>query len=153
MSAVFKWAHGTPFTVSGTAIDLNLDGFSETRPKLLDPSILGNSISDPRTSQQLLPLTAFASPTSAADYDCCILGRNTFFIDGTKNVDLAFSKIFRMPREQHQLQLRADLFNAFNKFQWGFPNATYTSTSLGLLSTGAASYAPRTIQLSLKYSF
>ena len=153
MSAVFKWAHGTPFTVSGTAIDLNLDGFSETRPKLLDPSILGNSISDPRTSQQLLPLTAFASPTSAADYDCCILGRNTFFIDGTKNVDLAFSKIFRMPWEQHQLQLRADLFNAFNKFQWGFPNATYTSTSLGLLSTGAASYAPRTIQLSLKYSF
>lgn len=153
MSGVFKWAHGTPFTVTGTGLDLNLDGFSETRPRLIDPSILGNSISNPRTSQQLLPRTAFASPISANDFNCCILGRNTFFIDGTKNVDLAFSKIFPMPWEGHNLLIRADMFNAFNKFQWGFPNTTYTATTLGLLSTAATSYAPRTIQLSLKYSF
>lgn len=153
MSGVFKWAHGTPFTVTGTGLDLNLDGFAETRPRLIDPSVLGNSISNPRTSQQLLPTTAFASPISANDFNCCILGRNTFFIDGTKNVDLAFSKIFPMPWEGHNLLIRADMFNAFNKFQWGFPNTTYTATTLGLLSTAATSYAPRTIQLSLKYSF
>ena len=153
LSGVFKWAHGTPFTVTGTGIDLNLDGFSETRPRLLDPSVLGNSISDPRTSQQLLPQSAFGSPTSAADYTCCILGRNTFYIDGVKNVDLAISKVFAMPWEGHSLQFRADAFNAFNKFQWGFPNSTYTSSTLGLLSTPATTYAPRTIQLSLKYSF
>lgn len=153
MSGVFKWAHGTPFTVTGTGIDLNLDGFAETRPRLLDPSILGNSISNPRTSQQLLPISAFASPTSVSDFNCCILGRNTFFVDGTKNVDLAFSKAFPMPWEGHRLLFRADMFNAFNKFQWGFPNSTYTSSTLGLLSTAATSYAPRTIQMSLKYSF
>ncbi len=152
-SLVFRWAHGTPFTVTGTGIDLNLDGFAETRPKLLDPSILGNNISNPETSQQLLPISAFTSPTSTADFNCCILGRNTFFIDGTKNVDLAFSKEFRMPWEGHSLTLRADMFNAFNKFQWGFPNATYTSATLGVLSTPATSYAPRTIQMSLRYMF
>lgn len=68
MSGVFKWAHGTPFTVTGTGIDLNLDGFAETRPVIVDPSILGNSISNPQTSQQLLPINAFRSPTSAADF-------------------------------------------------------------------------------------
>ena len=38
---VFKWVHGTPFTVSGTGVDLNLDGFARSRPALVDPSILG----------------------------------------------------------------------------------------------------------------
>src|SRR4029079_17046977 len=87
MSAVFKWIHGSPFTVTGTSFDLNLDGVGETRPYLVDPSVLGRSISNPATSQQLLPQSAFRAPTSAADYNCCILGRNTFFIDGVKNLD------------------------------------------------------------------
>jgi Carboxypeptidase regulatory-like domain/TonB dependent receptor len=153
LSAVYKAVHGTPFTVSGTAIDLNFDGFSEVRPVLVDPSILGNSISNPQTSQQLLPLAAFRSPTSLSDYNCCILGRNTFYMDGVNNIDLAFSKIFKMPWEGHSLYFRADMFNAFNHFQWGFPNVTYTSTTLGVLSTAATQYAPRNVQLSLKYTF
>jgi len=153
MSGVLKLVHGTPFTVTGTGFDLNLDGFAETRPVLVDPSVLGNSISNPQTAQQLLPLAAFRSPSSAADYNCCLLGRNTFFLDGVNNVDLALSKIFAMPWEKHSLSVRADMFNAFNHFQWGFPNATYTSSTLGVLSTGATQYAPRTIQVSLKYSF
>jgi hypothetical protein len=54
------------------------------------------------------------------------------------------------------------MFNAFNKVQYGFPNTTYTTTvagqivlnpSLGVLNTTATQYAPRTIQLSLKYAF
>ena len=153
MSGVLKLVHGTPFTVTGTGIDLNLDGFAETRPILLDPSILGNSISNPRTSQQLLPITAFRSPTSVSDFGCCVLGRNTFYLDGVNNVDFAFSKTFTMPWEGHSLFVRADMFNAFNHFQWGFPNATYTSSTLGVLSSGATQYAPRNIQVSLKYNF
>jgi hypothetical protein len=154
MSTVLKLIKGTPFTVSGTAIDLNFDGFSETRPVLLNPSILGNSISNPATSQQMLPLSAFASPTSLAQFNCCILGRNTFFLDGVNNIDVAFSKAFPMPwGERHSLLVRADMFNAFNHVQYGFPNVTYTSSTLGVLNTTATSYAPRNIQVSLKYSF
>jgi outer membrane receptor protein involved in Fe transport len=153
LTAVFKWVHGTPFTVTGTGIDLNLDGFNETRPYLVDPSVLGRSISNPRTSQQLLPQSAFRSPSSVNDFNCCILGRNTFYLDGLKTVDLALSKVFKMPWENHNLMVRADAFNAFNKMMWGFPDSTYTSTTLGRLSTPATQYAPRTIQLSLKYNF
>ena len=154
MSTVMKLIHGTPFTVSGTAFDLNFDGFSETRPVLLNPSILGNSISNPNTSQQLLPLSAFASPTSIGQFNCCILGRNTFFLDGVKNIDVAFSKTFPMPwGERHNLLVRADMFNAFNHVQYGFPNVNYTATTLGVISTTATSYAARNIQVSLKYNF
>lgn len=152
-SVVFKWVHGTPFTVTGTGFDLNLDGFGETRPVLLDPSILGNTIGNPETSQAMLPLSAFRQPNSADDYNCCLLGRNTFFVDGVKNVDIGINKRFILPWESHSLTLRADMFNAFNKVQWGFPNATYTSTGLGTLTALASQYAPRTIQLSLKYQF
>ena len=151
-SIVFKWAHGTPFTVTGTSFDLNLDGFGETRPVLLDPSVLGRSIDNPETSQSLLPLSAFRSPTSVED-QTNLLGRNTFYIDGVKNVDMSFTKRFYMPWEGHNLAVRADLFNAFNHVQWGFPNATYTSSALGTLTSLATQYAPRTIQVSLKYSF
>jgi len=152
-TVVFKWIHGTPFTVTGTSFDLNLDGFGETRPVLVDPSILGRSIDNPETSQQQLPLSAFRTPTSASDYNCCLLGRNTFFVDGTKNVDLSLYKRFLMPWEGHSLTVRADMFNALNHVQWGFPNATYTSSSLGVLTGLATNYAPRNIQVSVKYEF
>lgn len=153
LSSVFKWAHGTPFTVIGTGFDLNLDGFAENRPVLLDTSILGRSIDDPATSQQTLPLSAFRTPTSAADYNCCILGRNTFYVDGVKNVDLGITKRFLLPWEGHSFLIRADLFNSFNHVQWGFPDLTYTTSTLGRLATTATQYAPRNVQVSLKYSF
>jgi hypothetical protein len=153
LSSVFKWIHGTPFTVTGTGFDLNLDGFAENRPVLLDPSILGRSIDDPSTSIDRLPRSAFRSPTSADDYNCCILGRNTFFIDGVKNVDFGITKRFLLPWERHSLSIRADMFNAFNHVQWGFPDLTYTGTTFGRLTATATSYQPRNIQVSMKYSF
>lgn len=168
ISSVFKWIHGTPFTVSGAAFDLNLDGFSETRPVLVDPSVLGSSLDNPETAQQILA-NAFRIPNSTSDITS-LLGRNTFFIDGVKNVDFNITKRFRMPWEGHSLALRMDMFNAFNHVQFGFPNTAYTANVvvttvpasnarprinplLGSLTSTATSYAPRNIQFSLKYSF
>lgn len=152
LSGVFKWVHGTPFTVSGAGVDLNFDGFAETRPALVDPSVLGNNISNPATSQSQLPQSAFRAPR-VSDFGCCILGRNTFFADGVKNVDLGISKVFPLPFEGHRFSVRADLFNAFNHVQYGFPNLTYTSSALGIISGTATQYAPRNIQISLRYLF
>jgi hypothetical protein len=152
ISGVFKWVHGTPFTVSGTGTDLNLDSFVESRPALLDPSILYRRIDDPETSQSLLPRTAFRQ-AQISDFGCCILGRNTFFLDGVKNVDLSITKRFLLPWEGHNFVLRADMFNAFNHVQWGFPDVNYTSATFGRLTGLATSYAPRSIQVSMKYSF
>jgi len=151
-SAVAKLAKGTPFTVTTTAVDLNFDGFSESRPVLLDPSILGNSVNHPATSRDALPRTAFRA-TSSTDFNAVLIGRNTFFLDGVKTVDFGIAKVFSMPWEGHKLTLRADMFNAFNHVQYGVPSASLANTNFGAITGVATQYLPRNIQVSLRYQY
>jgi outer membrane receptor protein involved in Fe transport len=153
ISAVGKFSKGTPFTVITTGVDLNLDGVAESRPVLVDTSVLGRSISNPATSLSDLPRSAFRGLT-IADVNASTLGRNTFFGDGVQNVDLGILKIFRMPWEGHRVTLRADMFNAFNHVQFGFPALDVVgSANFGAITGLATQYAPRTIQVSLRYQF
>ena len=151
-SAVAKLAKGTPFTVTTTALDLNFDAFSESRPVLLDPTILGRSVNEPETSRISLPRSAFRTLNSS-DVNAVLLGRNTFFLDGVKNVDFGITKIFSMPWEGHRITLRADMFNAFNHVQYGIPSALITNTNFGAITGLATQYAPRSIQVSLRYQY
>ncbi|HLA12029.1 MAG TPA: carboxypeptidase regulatory-like domain-containing protein [Pyrinomonadaceae bacterium] len=151
-SAVVKLAKGTPFTVTTTGLDLNLDGFSETRPVLLDPSVLGRSISNPSTSTTDLPRTAFRT-LATTDFNTAILGRNTFFGDGVRTVDFGLQKNFPLPWESHRLLLRADLFNAFNHVQYGFPTTDITSANFGRILGTHSLYSPRVIQFALRYQY
>jgi outer membrane receptor protein involved in Fe transport len=151
-SAVGRFSKGTPFTVTTTALDLNFDGFGESRPVLLDPSVLGNSVNLPATSREALPRSAFRTLTSN-DFNTPILGRNTFYSDGVKTVDLGITKIFNMPWEGHKLTLRADLFNALNHVQYGIPSAAITNTNFGAITGAAVTYLPRNVQVSLRYQY
>ena len=151
-SAVAKFARGTPFTVTTTALDLNFDGFSESRPVLLDPSILGNSVNHPATSRDALPRAAFRALTSA-ETTASLVGRNTFFLDGTKTVDFGLTKNFSMPWEGHKLTVRADMFNVFNHVQYGFPSSSIANTNFGAITSVATLYAPRNVQVSLRYQY
>lgn len=151
-SAVLKLAKGTPFTVTTTALDLNFDGFSENRPVLLDPSVLGNDVNLPANSREALPKSAFRALTSA-DFNTPILGRNTFFIDGARNIDFGIGKVFTMPWEGHRLTLRADMFNAFNHVQYGIPSALLSNANFGAITGTATLYTPRNIQVSLRYQY
>jgi len=152
VSAVMKLSKGTPFTVTTTGVDLNLDSVSEARPVILDPSILGRSISNPATSTADLPRSAFRTLT-IADLNTPLLGRNTFFADGVRNVDIGISKIFTMPWEKHRLTVRADLFNAFNHVQFGFPSSDITSANFGAITGLATQYSPRNVLFSLRYQY
>ena len=151
-SAVVKLAKGTPFTVTTTALDLNFDGFGESRPILLDPTVLGRSVSHPLTSRISLPTSAFR-PLLSTDFDAPLLGRNTFFLDGTRTVDFGIAKIFSMPWEGHKITVRADMFNAFNHVQYGFPSASLANTNFGAITGAATLYAPRSVQVSLRYQY
>ncbi|MGI8639277.1 MAG: carboxypeptidase regulatory-like domain-containing protein [Pyrinomonadaceae bacterium] len=157
ISGVWKFAHGTPFTVINSSGfgDLNFDGFTEIRPALVDPSILGTRINNPNTSVQNLPREAFRAAT-VSDFACCILGRNTFYGDGVNNVDLSIYKTFRLPfgeNSDHRISVRADFFNTFNKVQYGFPNTDLASVNFGRITGESNTYLPRNIQLSLRYIF
>lgn len=155
ISPVLKLSKGTPFTVTTAALDLNFDGFSESRPVLLDPSVLGRSISHPSNSQTLLPKTAFRALTIAdIGANVPLLGRNTFFADGVKNIDVGIAKTFRMPWEGHKLLLRADLFNAFNHVQYGFPvSLDIANANFARITGTATQYAPRNVLFSLRYQY
>ncbi|HEX8560414.1 MAG TPA: carboxypeptidase regulatory-like domain-containing protein [Pyrinomonadaceae bacterium] len=154
-STVVKLAKGTPFTITSPTQDLDFDGFAEARPDLLDPSVLGNSVNHPSTSQQQLPASAFRALTIAdVGRDLPLVGRNTFFLDGVKNVDFAIAKAFALPWEGRRFHLRADLFNAFNHVQYGFPaSLDVTSVNFGRITSPATQYAPRSVQVSLRYQY
>jgi hypothetical protein len=154
-STVVKLAKGTPFTITSPAQDLDFDGFSEARPVLLDPSVLGRVIGHPSDSQALLPASAFRALTIAdVGKDLSLVGRNTFFLDGVKNVDFAIAKTFALPWEGHRFNVRADFFNAFNHVQYGFPTSLdVTSVNFGRITGTATQYAPRNVQVSLRYQY
>ena len=155
LSLVAKLVHGSPFTVSnGTSYgDFNFDGFGESRPALVDPSVLGRTINNPLTSRTDLPREAFRTPV-LADYNCCVLGRNTFYFDGVNNFDLGLFKTFRVPRtEKHQIVFRADMFNAFNHVQFGLPTVDLANANFMQIVNTSNTYNPRNVQFSLRYTF
>jgi len=149
-STVVKIAHGTPFTVIDTGVgDLNFDGFSENRPVVLDPSVLGRTISDPDRSTELLPRSAFRRAT-VNDFGGDIVGRNNVFGAGVRNVDFGLFKSFGT-RKGQRLQARAELYNAFNRTQFAFPTPDLANANFGRLL--GQQNGPRTMQLTLRYIF
>ena len=149
LSAVVKIAHGTPFTVIDTGGgDLDWDGFSENRPIILDPSILGSTIGNIDTAEQELPRSAFqrATPDDLDD----IVGRNTFYADGVRNMDVGFSKNVSLPGNDRIL-FRAELYNVFNRRQWQFPNADFASATFGRITSQFNT--ARAFQLHVRYTF
>jgi outer membrane receptor protein involved in Fe transport len=149
LSAVVKLSHGTPFTVVDTAGgDINWDGFNENRPVILDPSILGRTIGDIGTAEEDLPRTAFARATPD-DYNR-LVGRNTFYGDGVRNMDAALTKSVYLPDES-RLLLRVEVYNVFNRRQWSFPNTDFASTTFGRITSQFN--GPRQVQLQVRYIF
>jgi hypothetical protein len=148
LSGTTIFASGNPFTVLA-GYDLNTNGISGDRPDLLDTSILGRSIDDghldPTTGKQIstlqLPASAFspASPTAPRPFrpganNQGTLTRNTFRAAGQNNWDTALAKYFKIT-ESTKLMFRWEMYNAFNRVQFGLPNQTITSATFGRISS------------------
>ena len=149
---MLKLVSGTPFTVTmGAGRDLNFDGFIEgSRPVLVDPSLLYTSIDNPSTSRQALPLSAFRPPRFG---DTELVGRNTFFGDGTNIVDLGLYKSFALP-SNHRVLLRLEMYNAFNQVQFTYPaRAIDTPATFGSITGTSTLYSPRVVQIAVRYLF
>jgi hypothetical protein len=67
------------------------------------------------------------------------------------NTDLAIAKYFKLPKEGHRIQLRAEAFNAFNRVNFNNPSlSTASPTTFGEI-TGAS--AARVMQFAGRYEF
>jgi hypothetical protein len=159
-SGVTTFQSGNPFTVFA-GYDVNLDGLSGDRPRISNSSILHTSVDNGRqlsgctpvngvcvdtASQSQLPGSAFLPsqtnlgvgdqfPLTPGQDGTGTIGRNTFFGQGLKNFDMSLMKFFRI-HERAQLELRMELYNAFNRVNFDFPTQTLNSTiPLGRITT------------------
>jgi hypothetical protein len=172
------FAAGNPFTVSA-GYDLNADGVSNDRPLLLDPSLWGRSIDNPRPdpktgvpySVEQFPLSGFfptvSTPTAGRPFNPGgtgqgALGRNTFFGQGLFNIDVGLYKSFRV-REGQLLTFRAEGYGVTNTPHFAQPTASVMSQSFGRISgtfnpfnfVGASrsDASARVLQFALRYRF
>ena len=67
------------------------------------------------------------------------------------SLDFALHKDFRIPKEGHRLEFRAEAYNFLNHPVWGLPNTSLSSVNFGRITSTNGSM--RQMQLALKYLF
>ncbi len=78
-------------------------------------------------------------------------GRYTIMGPAGFSLDFSLHKDFRIPKEGHRLEFRAEAYNFLNHPVWGLPNATLSSVNFGRITSTSGSM--RQMQLALKYVF
>ena len=76
--------------------------------------------------------------------------RNSIKGPGFWKVDLAVSRLVALPSTQ-ELELRVEVFNLLNNFNWGNPNLNFSAGTFGRITTMAGD--PRIMQFGIKYAF
>ena len=142
-SGIYHLGTGLPVTINETNnADVGVDETSYAQ-KICDPT-KGFTRSKTKSFN-----TACFAQTGAFTYG--VGGRAGVRQPGIDNFDVGFDKSFLLT-ETHQLQFRAEAFNALNHPQFSLPGSiAVSSTALGAVT--GTSRAMRTMQLALRYSF
>jgi hypothetical protein len=138
VNAISTAQSGRPFSVTMAPLIF----FVGQRPDAVPGTDWKNANQDPN---HWINAGAFSAPVLGGT-----LGRNTLRGPGLYNLDLSLIKTTRIG-ETSELQLRAEFFNVLNHPNFGLPNGTFTSSSLGTISTTAT--PERQIQLGMKLEF
>jgi hypothetical protein len=159
VAPIVELASGRPYTVL-TGTDYNLDlGANTDRPSIApsggvaSPFLPGNiTFLPPNVCDQIVTLgPATISPPVGCTGN---LGRNTFVRPWFTQTDLRISrKIY--PSERWNLELIADAFNLFNRFNVGDVNPLCDPTNASACRAGepTAALDPRQFQLALKVNW
>jgi hypothetical protein len=142
LSGITHVQDGTPFSVY-LAGDVNNDGLSGERPDRLGPGRIEPS---QRSIDRWFAVEDFAAP---AQYSFGNAGRNILTGPGYQNWDVSIIKQTRFS-DGDSVELRIELFNAFNQVNFEEPNALVGNSVFGkIFGAGRA----REIEVALKYSF
>jgi len=142
IAAIFQAQSGQPFTLN-VPFDANFDGNLTDRPK----STIGLTFFDehgPRRVAAATGATFFMLGRNG------VIGRNTARGDGFVNLDFSLNKRFKFA-EHRFLEFRAEVFNLFNRANFGLPIRIIGAPGFG--SAVDTVNPARTIQFALKYSF
>jgi carboxypeptidase family protein len=143
----------------------NVDGDTQDRPNILNPSLLGKSLDNPATVVALLGANTCRPPgTDGLPYLHCQyfdtnippggrgnLGMNTFRKDGTANFNVAFGRSFRLPGGERSLDFRTEFINFFNTPQFDKPGVQLALTTFGKITNTVNK--GRQVQFTLKLNF
>lgn len=162
LSGIWQWQSGLPFTVfgsidsAGSGLGQRADFASSGNPRNRTPVTGVDSRTLTGPAREL-----FAEPCSpnATDQTACTGGtigrqgessRNAF--RGPSFMKNDFSIIKRFPiNEKYKFRIQMDLFNAFNRVNFGLPVNTITSFNFGH-STFTVN-TPRVIQFAARFDF
>ena len=139
----FTYQPGPAVVVSGIQQDFR--GANNYRPDVIGDPVLPDNV---RTVSNNFNREAVVIPSGPSPFGS--VGRNTVRSDGFYQLDLAASRKFNLPREEMNLQFRAEFFNLFNKTNFLAPNANRSAAAFGAITS---TYDPRLIQLGLKLNF
>ena len=150
LSGVTNIRSGRPFTLSANSNSTALGGArgGGLVGAFADCLRDGTLDADERTVDRWFDPTAYASPTPARLGTC---GRNTLRGPGLTNFDFALARAFNYFGEGRALELRWEMFNAFNTPQFGLPDRNISGTTAGRITSLAGD--PRVMQFALKFNF
>jgi hypothetical protein len=145
LASIFQARSGQPFTVN-VPFDANGDGNLSDRPSTAGGLVVFRGhgsrrvgLADGRT-----PNDFYVVGTDG------IIGRNAFRGDGLVNLDIALNRRFSLG-ENRSLNVRIELFNAFNRSHFGTPLRTIGEPEFG---SAVNTVAPaRIVQVALKLYF
>jgi len=143
LSGIWSLSSGEHFTPGVAAATSNSAGGGGDRPNRLRD---GNLESSGRTIDRWFDVGAFGSP---AQFTFGNAGRGILAGPGNFNVDLGVHRNFRIT-EQWRMSFRWEMFNAFNRANFGLPNAAIGNPTVGQISSTAAA---RIMQLAVKLNF
>jgi hypothetical protein len=158
MSAIITAQSGRPFSVwNGASFkaggDYNADGGGGAvgggfydRPDAPAPGAVKSSFSNKDFVNGLFDASIFPKPLPGHDGT---LGRNTFRGPKYITADLCLARSFAL-RDQMQIQLRLEAFNALNNVNLFLPN---TDLSLSSFGKSTQAFEARTLQLGVRFSF
>jgi hypothetical protein len=158
VTAIITHQSGRPFSVwNGAAStaggDYNRDGGGGAvgggfydRPNAPISGAVKSSFDKQDYLNGLFPASIFPAPTPGQSGT---LGRNTYRGPKYSGVDLSFARIFKV-RENKQIQIRLEAFNAFNQVNLYLPNA---DLSIGNFGKSTQAFEARTLQLGARFIF
>jgi hypothetical protein len=143
-NAIVQFRSGLPVNIT-SGVDSNADNNWNDRP-----NVTGNYKESGSRAQKIAEYFNYTAFSAALPGTYGNVGRN--FLIGPKFVDADLSFFRNFPiYKQHQLQFRAELFNAFNHTNLGNPDGGLLDSNVARITSTAN--AGRIAQGGLKYSF
>jgi len=108
---------------------------------------ISNDVYGEKTLNNYLNRAAFAQPAAGGFGN---YRRNSIDGPGFWKIDLAISRLVSIATTQN-VELRVEVFNLTNNFNWDIPNLNFAAATFGRITTQAGT--PRIMQFGVKYGF